>query len=305
MLATFRRTPVTGAWLVGTIAGMAGKAAMAPITDADLDDVGAFLSARLNPAVPPQAWVRALTVPWSVSAPNHGFLLRDADDDVVGAYLAYYSRRTVGGEVVDVCNLGAWCVEEEHRFAGVRLLTALLAQPGYHFTDLSPSGNVVPLNRRMKFVDLDTSADVLPHLPHRCDCRISLAPERLREVLSGPDRQVWSDHRHAAAARHALVTVGDEHCYVMFRKDTRRGVRAFASVLYVGDTEVFRGHARCLGTRLLRQGCVATLVERRLSGGTPRGGRPVRQNRPKMFRSPTWAATDVDYLYSELTCLEW
>ena len=31
---------------------------------------------------------------------------------------------------------------EEHRFHSLRLLKALLAQDGYHFTDLSPSGNV-------------------------------------------------------------------------------------------------------------------------------------------------------------------
>ena len=30
-------------------------------------------------------------------------------------------------------------------------------QPGYHFTDLSPSGNVVELNRRLGFHSLDTS----------------------------------------------------------------------------------------------------------------------------------------------------
>lgn len=284
---------------------MGGKAAVAPITGADLDDVGVFMNAQLNPKVAPAAWARALDVPWAVDAPNHGFLLRAPDGAVVGAYLAYYSRRRVAGDVVDVCNLGAWCVAEEHRFAGVRLLTALLGQPGYHFTDLSPSGNVVPLNRKLKFVELDTTADVVPHVPRPCGCRISLAADRLDEVLVGRDREVWFDHRRAQAARHAVVSVGSQHCYVVFRKDTRRGVRAFASVLYVGDADVYRDHARCLGRRLLRQGCVATLVERRLSGGTPRGGRALRQNRPKMFRSPSWTPTDVDYLYSELTCLEW
>lgn len=284
---------------------MGGKGAVAPITATDLEEVGAFMSAILNPKVPPGAWARGLDVPWSVEAPNHGFFLRDPEHQVVGAYLAYYSRRVVAGELVDVCNLGAWCVSEEYRFAGLRLLTALLGQPGYHFTDLSPSGNVVPLNRKMKFVELDTSADLVPHLPRACRCRVSFSTSRLDEVLGGRDRQVWADHRRAAAARHAVVTAGGEHCYVMFRKDTRRGVRAFASVLYVGDSAVFREHARCLGARLLGQGCVATLVERRISGGTPRGGHAIQQNRPKMYRSPTWTATDVDYLYSELTCLEW
>lgn len=284
---------------------MGGKATVAPITGADLTEVGVFMSSHLNSKVAPDAWSRALTVPWSVDAPNHGFLLRDADEQVVGAYLAYYSRRVVAQERVDVCNLGAWCVVEEHRFAGLRLLTSLVNQPGYHFTDLSPSGNVVPLNRRMKFVDLDTSADLVPHVPRPCRCRTSVAPDRLEEILDGRDRELWKDHRGAAAVVHAVVTIGGKHSYVMLRKDTRRGMRCFASVLHAGDPEVYRAHATCLGSRLLRRGYAATLVERRVSHGTPRGSMPVRQNRPKMFRSPTWTATDVDYLYSELTCLEW
>lgn len=288
-----------------TLAGMGGSSSVAPITGADLDEVGAFMSARLNPRVPPHAWARALAAPWAAEAPNHGFLLRDRGDAVVGAYLAWYSRREVAGETVDVCNLGAWCVAEEHRAAGVRLLTSLLGQRGLHFTDLSPSGNVVGLNRRLRFVELDTRADLVAPVPRPCRCRVSLDPAHAEDVLTGRDRQVLADHRHAPAARHAVISAGGRDCYVMYRKDTRRGVRAFASVLHVGDREVYGEHAVCLGARLVRQGCAATLVERRLSGGTPRGGRPVRQNRPKMFRSPTWRPEDVDYLYSELTCLEW
>ena len=57
----------------------------------------------------------------------------------------------IDGRVERFCNLGAWCVLPEHRFHALRLLKALLAQDGYHFTDLSPSGNVVGLNERLGF----------------------------------------------------------------------------------------------------------------------------------------------------------
>ena len=59
-----------------------------------------------------------------------------------GVHLAFYSRRLINGTVEDFCNLGAWCVLETHRSQGIRMLRALLAQPGYSFTDLSPSGAV-------------------------------------------------------------------------------------------------------------------------------------------------------------------
>ena len=38
-------------------------------------------------------------------------------------------------------------------------------QDGYHFTDLSPSGNVVALNRRLGFTQLDTATALVPNLP--------------------------------------------------------------------------------------------------------------------------------------------
>ena len=63
------------------------------------------------------------------------------------------------------CNLAAWCVIDEYRSLGLRLLNALLAQKGYHFTDLSPSGNVVPLNTRLKFSHLDVATALVPNLP--------------------------------------------------------------------------------------------------------------------------------------------
>ena len=117
-----------------------------PIGATDVVAVSEFLHAHLNERVPVAAWARALDVPWPVERPNAGFMLLD-DGDVVGAHLAYYSERTISGRRERFCNLGAWCVLPEFRFHALRLLKALLAQDGYHFTDLSPSGSVVGAER--------------------------------------------------------------------------------------------------------------------------------------------------------------
>ena len=145
--------------------------------------VADFLHANLNTRVPASVWRRAMSVPWKVEAPNHGFMLRDGQR-VVGVYLAFYSERVIAGQVERFCNLGAWCVLPDFRFHSVRLLKALLAQDGYHFTDLSPSGNVVPLNVRLKFRSLDTSTALIPNLPWPTAVRrtrISADPECHRE----------------------------------------------------------------------------------------------------------------------------
>ena len=127
-----------------------------PITRSDVPAAAAFLHEHLNSRVPAAAWARATEVPWSVDSPNAGFMLLDGDA-VVGVHLAYYSEREIAGRTERFCDLGAFCVLPEHRFHALRLLKALLAQDGYHFTDLSPSGNVVGLNTRLGFRFLDNT----------------------------------------------------------------------------------------------------------------------------------------------------
>lgn len=282
------------------------KAVLAPITAEDLPAVSRFLHQELNPRVRELEWAQALRVPWDVPQPNHGFFLAEGER-VVGAYLAYYSERTVGAERLQVCNLGAWCVLDSHRHQGLRLLTTLLKQPGYEFTDFSPSGNVVALNRKLKFTDLDTTTSLVPAvvLPGR-GVRVSSRPDVLDSVLQGEERDLYADHRAAAAARHVVLSTGSEHCYVVARKDTRKGVRAFASVLYASNPELLRRHAPRLATHLLRKhGAAATLIEHRVVDGAPAGGHRLSRSRPKMLRSDALDPSRVDYLYSELTCLEW
>lgn len=281
---------------------------LAPIADDDIEVVSRFMHAHHNRSILPEKWADALRSPWAASPPHHGFVLR-TDGEIVGAYLAYFSDRDVDGTPEKFCNLGAWCVLEPYRAQGLRLLMALLGMRDYHLTDFSPSGNVVPLNRKLKFTELDTTAALLPNLPWgsgRVRSRITEDPDELAATLTGADLRLYEDHRTAAAARHLLVRSGDEYCYVVFRRDTRKRIRAFASVLYVSDPDLFRRSLRRIGAHLLlRYGIAATIIEDRVAGGRGRGTIPLSQTRPKMFKSSTLAADSIDYLYSELACLEW
>ncbi len=120
-----------------------------------------------------------------------------AGEKVVGAHLAFYSERTIDGRTERFCNLGAWCVLEQYRLNGLKLLTSLLAQEGYHFTDLSPSGNVIGLNKRLGFQFLDTTTALVPNLPWPSvpgRCRIISDPEGISARLSGAELQIYRDH---------------------------------------------------------------------------------------------------------------
>jgi hypothetical protein len=278
-----------------------------PLERADLARVGAFLSRHLDPRLSPQQWADSIVPPWAVDAPNHGFVLVHGEE-LVGVHLAFYSRRVVDGAAEDFCNLGAWCVLEEHRSQGLRMLRALLAQKGYTFTDLSPSGAVVPLNQRLRFRSLDTTTVLVPArpLPWPRRTRVVEDPAELAARLSGADKVIYEDHRGASAAHHLLLVRGDRQCYVVFRLDRRKGLAGFASILHVGDRMLFAASVTELSRHLLLHHRVLCLLgELRVIGARPALSLRLKKPRPKMFRSPHLRADQIDDLYSELTCVAW
>jgi hypothetical protein len=279
---------------------------LAPITDADVDDVAQFLHQHLNSRLSAAQWARSAVPPWSVDAPNHGFLLRQGDA-VVGTYLAFYSEREVDGRLRRICNLAAWCVLDEHRAHGVRLARAMLRQRGFDFVDLSPSGNVVALNERLGFSRLDTTTALVPNLPlpSRPGVRVITAPAHIEAALSGRDLQVYRDHRSAAAALHFVVRVGEDSCYVIARRERRKGLPLFASLLHVSDPAVLARAGHAPYRHLLRHRALVTLAEGRVAGRPPRLSRRQSAPRPRMFRGDGLSPRSVDYLYSELMCVPW
>jgi len=279
-----------------------------PITADDVDRVASFLHEELNARLTPASWAQAIRPGWQSEAPNHGFMLLSGGH-IVGAHVAFYSQRIVDGQNEKFCNLAAWCVLDTYRAHGLRLLKALLDQPGYSFTDLSPSGNVVPLNRRLKFQALNTAAALAVNLPWPrwgSGVRIVDHPALMQTYLSGRDLEIYRDHVSAPAAHHLVIVKGHRSCYVIFRKDTRKGLRLFASILHVGDRPLFSETAWHLRSYLLtRFGLPATLIEERFASAPLFLSLPLKSPRPKMILSSRVPPSQVDYLYSELTCVPW
>ena len=279
-----------------------------PITDADVRRVGEFLHVHLNRRVTADQWARAINVPWAVDKPNNGFMLLD-DDVVVGAQLAFYSERTIAGRSEAFCNLGAWCVLPGYRFHSLRLLKAVLAQPGYHFTDLSPSGNVVEVNGMLNFHSLDAATALVPNIPWPSwpgRYVISSDPGLIGRTLTGRDLDLYHDHASTAAARHLVLISDDEWCYVVFRKDRWKRLPLFVSMLHVSNPALFRRMAHPLARHLLlRHRAVGTLAEDRVVGQRPRFSLRVRPPRRRMIRSRHLVPAQIDYLYSELVCVSW
>lgn len=281
-----------------------------PITDRDVQNVAEFLRAEfLNLGAtstrPVADWIRTMAPPWSVEQPNHGFLLRD-DGRVVGAHLALYSERVIDGRPQHFCNLGAWVVSESYRASGLRLLRSLLRQKGYTFTDLTPNPNVVNLNTRLGFSALDTTTVLVPNpfWPVRPrGVRVIDAADQIDARLSGPIQQIFRDHR-TTAAHHVILTDGAQCCYVIYRRERYKRRSVLGMILYVSDANLFRRwSAHFYRYLLLKQRILATLVEIRVVGHRPPRSISVA-GRTKMYLGDDIDAAHVDYLYSELTCLE-
>ena len=145
----------------------------------------------------------------------------------------------------------------------------------------------------------------LSPIPSRA--RASSDPAVVEAHRTPADLQSYVDHRGTAArAARASSSEGDRACYVMFRHDRRKGLPLFATVLYASDGDLLRRHFGTFSRHLLvRHRVLATLCELRIVGGKPPLSRLLGTPRPKMFKSTVLQANDIDYLYSELECLEW
>jgi hypothetical protein len=280
-------------------------AELAPIRDADLAAVADFLTTHHDDRAP---WSQSCSSePWRVTAPNHGFLLRDGAR-VVGALLALYSERMVAGRLERFCNMGTWCVLPEFRSQSITLVKALLAQEDYHFTVLSPNAGPQEILAWLKFRFFDTSAVLVPNLPWPTvpgRTTIGSDPELIERTLVGSELELYRDHAQALAIEHLVIIRGQQSCYVMFREYRYRDVTGYAEILHVSDPGLFRRALMPLTRHLLvHRGLVATLAELRTIEHKP-GLAFTLTNRPKMYRSADLDPGQIDYLYSELACVPW
>ena len=270
--------------------------------------VGLFLHDNLNARLSGSMWASAIRQPWDSPVANHGFMLISHEGSLLGVALAFYSARVIDGQPRRFCNLGALCVLPMARVHTFRLIRAALRQPNLEFTDLSPSGSVVDLNSRLGFSRLHTSTYLVPNIPRprRRSLKLLWQHDDIEREICKSERPNFIAHRTATAAHHLLLIDGDEQCYIIFRRDRRKSLPIFASILYVSNPELYRRAEGIVSTHLLRRHRIPlTLVESRITRNVPRLGVRVVQSRTKMFKSSVLTEDQIDYLYSELMCVPW
>lgn len=274
-----------------------------PVTDATLPEFAQFLHQHLQSSRSAEEWAQGLRTNWSAEQPNYGFVVRN-EGQIVGGIGAYYADRVIGGKAERFCNITSWCVLDAFRQQSMRLAMSVVSQPGWHFTDFSPTKVVGATLKFFKFKELDEQVAVILNRP-----ALSLGVQLISQSadieasLNGEALRIYRDHSRFPWLQHVLLKKGPQICHVIYKRRSFKRLPS-AEVLYLSDPQLFSEKFSALGGHLLLRGMVSTHVERRFLDDIP-GLHKLRSGfNPKVYLSPSLIDAQIDYLYSETMALD-
>ena len=277
-----------------------------PIRDEDLAEFCQFLVENLSRQRTAEEWARAFSHNWGVKKPNNGFLLR-VDGRIVGGIGAIYAERMIRGKPERFCNITSWCVLDRYRSQSMRLAIALTSQPGFHFTDLTPTEVVSKTLQFLKFKPMNERQVVWPNFvwpfAGLSGIRIVTDPDNIGRVLSDENNRIFRDHRQLTWLNHLAVGGDDEFCYVAYKKCRMKGLPG-AWILAFSDPVRLLDYRLALGNYLLFvHGLLFSRTESRLLHRIPRPSIELSGFRNKVFRSDSLTEADMSNFYTELFAL--
>ena len=272
------------------------------VDDRDAGKVCELLNAGFHHKLP---WYRMFEHRWQHDVMPRGFVLTD-NDKIVGFIGLICVPRVFSGKSGLVCNLSSWYVEPEYRGWSNALLAAATQFEGVTYTSLTPG----PIARRillaMGFSPLDKESHYLPPFLQvatlRGDAQLIFDPVEMRPMLSESRQRVMDDHCRYDCLPMLLID-GDESAFAIFRRRVFR--RRFYHVPYSemlycsADHLMDRSLERVKLGVMRRQRTVLMTVGKQYiptSYGITITGR-------NLYRSDTFAAHELDKLYSELALL--
>jgi hypothetical protein len=274
-----------------------------PVTEQTLPEFAEFLYANLSKDRNPQEWQVALRSNWGdEQRPNFGFVMRE-EGRIVGGIGTIYATRRISGREERFCNITSWCVLDAYRKQSMRLAMAVVEQPGYNFTDFSPTEVVGGVLRFLKFKPIDDRYTVILNLPLPFAAgRVISEPSGIAAALTGDALQTYRDHTGFPWLRHVLVGDGSSWCHVIYKPRSFKGLPS-ADLIHVSDEAVFSRHIRRLTAHFLMQGMVSTHVETRHLKCNIQPSRIRSGFNPRLYLSAHLQEADIDYLYSETVAM--
>lgn len=273
-----------------------------PVTEHTLPEFADFLYANLSKERSPAEWQHALRVNWIPERPNFGFIMRD-EGRIVGGIGAIYALRHIHGREERFCNITSWCVLDAYRKQSMRLAMAIIEQPGYHFTDFSPTEVVGGVLRFLKFKPIDDRQTVILNLPYLfAGGRVITERAGMETVLHDEALQAYRDSSNFPWLEHLAVGAGASWSHIIYKRWIFKGLPA-ARIIHVGDPDVFSRHVNRLSAHFLSSGIVSTHVETRHLRRDVFPSRIRSGFNAKLYLSPNLQEPDIDYLYSETVAM--
>jgi hypothetical protein len=251
-------------------------------------------------------WLRLFTKNWDSAEAHCGYLLEQGGE-VKGFLGLLFSERTIKGRLEKFCNLTSWMVKQESRPHSLQLLLEALKLRDCTFTNFTPSTGVASILKKLGFIELQSSEQILLPVPgfsyQRTSYRCLVDLGEIQERLSEADRKIFTDHRDLDC-RHVLISDGEKYCYLILKTRSYKRL-PFARVHYLSNPELFASSIDALRTNLCWRLKVAGLmVENRYVGGRAFSySRNYPQQCPAFFKSDSVGPGDIDTLYSEMILL--
>jgi acetoacetyl-CoA synthetase len=246
------------------------------------------------------AWERIFNHPWQPEAIPRGFVLTVAGK-IVGFIGLIGAARNVNGKSGLICNLCSWYVRPAYRGWSNALMAEATQFDDVTYTALSPKGTTRRVLLAMGFSPLDGGKLFLPILMHATTLRgprpsIISEPNAMRQVLSGEQQRILDDHTHYDCLPILLVDA-DETAFIMVSRRIYhpRLLVPYSHVLYCSAPKVMYRHIERVKLAVMwRQRTIGLFVGEQ---SLPPIG--IRMNSNTLFRSVTFAACELDKLYSE------
>ena len=248
-------------------------------------------------------WRRLFEHPWQPEGMPRGYVLM-AGGEIVGFIGMIAALRHLNGKSEPICNLSSWFVRPDYRGWSDGLLAAAIQQD-VTYTSLTPGRPARRVLQAMGFTTFDSQKMVLPLMQARAlfGRRPSLIFDRqkIRVMLGDDQRRIFDDHI-GYGTQPMLLKEGSDIAFILLR----RGVYAawsiklipYSEVLYCSEPAMLRRHIEHVKLAVMRTQMTAGLAVSQHLGIS---GIPVPHH--TLFSSNTFAAHELDRIYSELSLL--
>jgi hypothetical protein len=282
------------------------KAKISPIEKKHIKEVSVFLNSHMSDRFSPEIWGDALNTSWLADAPNHGFMMKNDEGDVVGALCAIYSLQNINGKEERICNPHSWCVLPEFRTKSVLLVLSAIRQQGYHFTMYTPNTSGLEIFSYLRFKPLDNEISTLLHLPKLLGKKLTFIEDndKAMSLMSDQDKKSYADHSVFPWLKRIVMTDGNKTVFILFKTHRFKKLPGI-NVLHVSDHEFFTQHWPEIRSHLLiKFGFCSTRIESRFLNESKFWSLKPEQGQQKFYLSQSLTPKDINNIYSELVALD-